>query len=352
MLSSKSQIKMKTLKLIICLPILFIGLFSKAQISLHQSDMPAIGSKFAYVVSEYDSNFNPGPGGPNQVWNIVFNSNKHEIDSTYIISPASTIYSTVFPTSNICFENNVGSLHYFELNNDSLVDIGGGSYNGSDTFIRRNRIFNFPVNYLSQIVNHNLDTVKYLNPWNFNDSLMHIVDQNITLLIDGWGTVTTPCGTYNCLRRKTSTVGTTADYTKIGTTWNLDSINNYSVNFFYEWFSDSGKFLIASVYSDDSLTAAGLKYQLSCTPLSINNSIKVNSFQISPNPATTSFTIISESTIKHITIRDLYGKIVLQKECNWQQEKINTSMLSKGIYLVTATDAKDKSLGKQKLIID
>lgn len=344
---------MKTLKLIICLPILFIGLFAKAQISIHQSDMPAIGSKFAYVTSAFDTMFNVGPSGANQTWNFSINPLYCNVDSTYIKSPSSTLYPTVFPTANYCIETGTGGQHFFIMNNDSSLEVGLGSFDGKDTLQLNNKVIDFPSTFLSQNFYNWSDTFKLNTIFTNQDSLMDIFNFDFLTEIDGWGKIITPCDSFNCLRKKISNFSTRQFFSKVGASWNLDSIISGSMGWKYEWWGDSGKFIIATA-SIDTITnkSNGVSYQLTCTPLSISNSTKTSTFQISPNPATTSFTIISESTIKHITIRDLYGKIVLQKECNWQQEKINTTMLNKGIYLVTATDEKDKSLGKQKLIID
>ena len=103
--------------------------------------MPAIGSKFAYVTSQYDTMFNVGPSGANQTWNFLINPLYSYVDSTYIKSPASTLYATVFPTANYCIETETGVQHFFVLNYDSSLEVGLGSFDGKDTFNLNNKVF-------------------------------------------------------------------------------------------------------------------------------------------------------------------------------------------------------------------
>jgi hypothetical protein len=76
---------------------------------------------------------------------------------------------------------------------------------------------------------------------------------------------------------------------------------------------------------------------LSNNDFSINNDNKVKIF---PNPSSTIFKIVSDTTIDKITIFDTLGKEILTQFQN--NNEINIEKLSKGIYLIEITSENEK----------
>jgi hypothetical protein len=75
------------------------------------------------------------------------------------------------------------------------------------------------------------------------------------------------------------------------------------------------------------------------------------STEIYPNPANNSLNIVSYAAgIENIHIYSINGQLVLANEVNANQIRLNTSTLSKGVYIV---DIKSKNTSiKRKLIIE
>ena len=85
--------------------------------------------------------------------------------------------------------------------------------------------------------------------------------------------------------------------------------------------------------------------------LSNVNNISNELIDIYPNPANNSFSIVSYTIgINNINIYNTNGQLVLSNEVNANQIRLNTSTLTKGVYIVDIK-SKDTSI-KRKLIIE
>ena len=90
-----------------------------------------------------------------------------------------------------------------------------------------------------------------------------------------------------------------------------------------------------------------------CTNVGVEELSKENEITISPNPATTSISITSTNNIKEIKLINLLGEEVIIT--NYQLRITNAvtmdvSSVSKGIYFVEVTDAKDKVINKKVVV--
>ncbi|HIK63208.1 MAG TPA: T9SS type A sorting domain-containing protein [Flavobacteriales bacterium] len=86
------------------------------------------------------------------------------------------------------------------------------------------------------------------------------------------------------------------------------------------------------------------------TALAINELI-AKTTEIYPNPANNVLNIVSYTVgIENIYIYNTNGQLVLANEVNANQIRLNTSTLSKGVYIVDIK-SKDTSI-KRKLIIE
>ena len=86
------------------------------------------------------------------------------------------------------------------------------------------------------------------------------------------------------------------------------------------------------------------------SPAGINDMINSNNLSVYPNPAYDYITVESEFAPNNIIIVDAIGKMVYQQNTNSTKSVINTSALSKGIYLVKIFG--DRQLSHSRLIIN
>ena len=96
----------------------------------------------------------------------------------------------------------------------------------------------------------------------------------------------------------------------------------------------------------------------SCDSLNHEDISEINNLKseilISPNPATSSITIISSTNIKEIKLINLLGECVLSPPPSFKEGaggwSVDISSLSKGIYFVEITDAK-KTVVNRKIVV-
>ncbi|MFN4124051.1 MAG: serine hydrolase [Flavobacteriales bacterium] len=84
-------------------------------------------------------------------------------------------------------------------------------------------------------------------------------------------------------------------------------------------------------------------------PLAINEINKFN-FRVFPNPATDEIQFISTEDITQIIIQDITGKVLVSSMPKAPINRIDTSKLSDGVYIIQAKNAKSNTIS-QRLII-
>lgn len=121
--------------------------------------------------------------------------------------------------------------------------------------------------------------------------------------------------------------------------------SNFSGNAYYTTFGEdiSGELYIAA-------SANGTIYKIIDSSLN-SPDFESNGFSLYPNPTSSSFTISNSTTvlIKEIQLFDVTGKLVLTKDIS-ENQTIQTSSLSKGMYTVTLLDNNNKRYNS-KLVI-
>jgi hypothetical protein len=155
--------------------------------------------------------------------------------------------------------------------------------------------------------------------------------------VDGWGTVTTPYGTENCLRLVT-------------TQYSRDTIRNNIIPFpigfpnyvrSYQWLTLNSKipyFEVSGNLTGNNFTPSQARYRGSVhgkiDDTGINEWQGAPSLAIYPNPAT-DLVFISSAPVKSVTIYDLTGRLVTQLLP--ETGVIDVSSLEPGTYILSAS---------------
>ena len=189
--------------------LIVIPFISFAQITVTQVNLPAIGDT---VITSFDSsgNFTPGSSGVNQNWN--FTNLSGGIDMVLgFVDPAITPYSSAFPGSNLCVKIDVNSFYYLKTNVNGLSSVGfvdmGSIYPWSKMLLPT------PLNYLDTIIYNQVlyefDTVisppipaifaGIPGPY-IIDSIKQVVGSEDQYIVDAWGQIQLPNGTFDALR--------------------------------------------------------------------------------------------------------------------------------------------------------
>ena len=183
-----------TIVLIAILPICA----AHAQISISYSEFPhSFGTEYYYQIA-HNAPVNVGEVGPARTWNFMSWTGDYEgIDA--VIPPAGTIAGSNFPLANYCIHNDGSSgtpwvyvnYYYLTWSAPNLMMLGSYDSMWGELKILDNPVpsFAFPIDYGDSF----FYLMTYPNGANADSD-------SVWTKVDAWGTVTTPTGSYPCLR--------------------------------------------------------------------------------------------------------------------------------------------------------
>jgi len=344
-------------KILLLLLVSFFSITLTSQITITSVNMPVSGDTIRYSKASLTSVGDYTATGANYVWNFS------TLDST---GQGIRKFEAALSTPYFYF----GSSGYGEKIADSIgggpftfkniynfykktstkfyVDGLGITYSGfaiPNFYSDKDELYMFPLNYL----NNDTTTFKFTTISTGTIPAYSKQGYRVTEA-DGWGSITTPYGTANCLRvvttqysqdsiKGTLAIGTFTVPLNIG-------FKNYQRS--YQWLTLGEKIPYLEVsgnlvgtnftpnqakYRDNIRTFVGIKEE--AAPLALS---------VFPNPANTQLTVIVPQNINDIVaeITDLQGKLVLTKSLNQNtsfvnQHQIDVSSVAKGVYFLNLT---------------
>lgn len=332
------------------------SLKTQAQITITASDMPQAG--YIYLnANDYSPSIGPGSAGANQTWNL---SGLHNVnmDSTYILTPSSTPYASSFPNSNLAtriYNAGVTTYEYINMGSDSaliqgtVVDGGGvvdyGANNPSTMLLQ------LPATYQSHWGGSYINIEKYAYSGDSVKSVSLYVNRDT---VDGWGSVTTPAGTYPALRVKEIFINKydSEYYYTSNTGWVLTTVTATNTSETYAWYAN-GKFQVAAlVYDSLGGSPSSALYQLS----SVTGVAKIkdnSGAEVYPNPASDMLNIVLNSTTQdgYVKVTDVTGREMETALLKNGKTELNTAGYANGIYVYLITDMNGNLTGKGKFCV-
>lgn len=314
-------------KIILASALIPFGLI--AQPTLTSSGInPVIGDVITTHGAQYVA---PGNAGANQTWNLGFTSTGSSV--TTGVAPSSTPYSSSFPTANVSF----GTSPYVYYKTPSTAWQMNGVVNGAGTVIAYSDLedmLRFPTAYNSS----------YTDTWSatfVQATYTYYRTGSTTVTADGWGTLTTPAGTFANVMR-VHFVQTYQDSTYIQ---NMPFVITYQ-NDQYMWYLNGNHYPVASVYT---LTAASSTsqagYYLDNVVSGIDESQALSSLSLYPNPATDQLNLsytLADSREVVVSVFNADGSLVREMKQGQSAEgeniqRIFVGDLPDGIYFATIT---------------
>jgi hypothetical protein len=331
-------------------PLLFIGAMLSGMINtvaqpvISNVIMPVHG----YVMKVHSAQYvNPGPAGINQTWN--FSNLVSQSVKNFTSGPASsTPHASSFTAATM--QMNDGTNYEFwtvtstDASSEGIVDSAGVQPNNQGS----EKIFKFPLQYGDQ------DTVMASGffawqPFGWSSFMMRTIYTRFEY--DGYGTLTTPSGTFSNvarfhIQRDLSTMG------------NHNGVKLISDE--YRWYSNSFHGPLLTVYTHDRAVDttwtqfSGAKYQ----QVDPTNFVGISDYKSAPaavyaypNPASTVLYIAAlEEKLRKVEVSDARGMIVKEISILQQQRvEINIAELPPGIYFVKSF-SRDHLIGCQKVV--
>lgn len=209
----------------------FVSHLLCAQISITSANMPSVGDTLPAFRDTQVPGFSIGQKGPNRTWD--FSNLQPDVTApTYCVAPSSTPYNSSFSASSFALTNDFNTYLYY-TNSASALRVDGFASNDPNLgviavpFSPKPDFYRFPTTYPGAFSgNSGFVSAKPYNqlPQNIKDQIDAAISQfpgasvnqvrvtytaNYTDTIDAWGTVITPLGSYDALRRKRIENGTT-----------------------------------------------------------------------------------------------------------------------------------------------
>ncbi len=329
-----------------------LAVVMQAQIVITSDNIAPIGTTIVTANDTTpDATIVPGNAGENQTWDFSA-LHEHFYDTIYTVSPASTPNPDLFPDANYAIQNisDNDTMYGYMIKNSDYMSLLGFTGNFTDTgdlivitIVPEEVIFDFPMQY----GNHRDESFYYeivvAGGGSGIDSIKYKQTTEKSIDVDAWGTITTPSGTFDALRRKTVSNITDSTWILFFGTWTLIS-NDTSSTTSYDWHSnqiDPGYTLMSMDIEEGQVTNVDF---LIGSYVGIKESV-TQKLKIYPNPAKNSAFFETAEFIKgKMTVYTVSGNKIFEKEVTGKKFKIDVSQLKPGNYFVTVTGNSDKRL--------
>jgi hypothetical protein len=344
--------------LLITSTFLFGALSINAQITITTADV-ATPVKVIYQSNDtvMTSGAIVGSAGVSQTWNMTALTTG-TVDTLTFMSYAWNPDAT-FPTSNLIARQGLNNYIYLTNSASGLTvqgtrataDLGCGPRTLHQVNTPSEILMNFPATYLTAYTNNFRQVLQTVymgcDPGiGFTiDSIRQKSSQKKTVLVDAWGSLTTPLGTYNVIRSKETVVRhDTTDVMLFGT-WNpfpgLPQVTADSTTG-YTWWANGIGFPLVSMKLD-SLGALKQVQWLQSLPLAgINEYAAATPVNVYPNEINFN---VDPTKVSMVEIFDISGRMIKSFTVNAVNTLVNTSNLANGMYSYSV-------LGKDKTVLN
>ena len=285
---------------------------------------PVIGESITAVATT--ATISPGNSGANQTWNLSAITGSSA--STTVVAPSSTTNGSSFPNATVCYSSSLPT--YYKTSSTAyqycgVVNSGGviQSFSNLEDFLR------FPFTYTNSYTD--AFAMSYLS----NGYMMYRTG-TITVTADGWGTLTTPNGTFSNILR----VHLTENYQDSTNFSGVPFVTSVSTDQYF-WYKEGTHASLAAIVS---ATVQGITTTVSSyitNPVGINEMSRVVAdYSISPNPASDKINlsfVLDENKNVEMKIFNSLGEVVkiINNEYLVQGQNItqvDVSTLPNGVY--------------------
>jgi hypothetical protein len=335
-----------------------------AQITIDQNDFANAGETVRVTTATYSPLISYSGTGANYTWNFAHLVWQSQYDDDYLNTlNTETTYAVTFPDLSFSpYRCNIARAAETPLTTlpvlSTVFTEGYNFYYKNSTFYRQRGLGMKVAGFPTPVPMTHADTL-YHFPINYGDEDSSFSDYKVRVpdlgtyvhkqqrknKVDGWGTITTPFGTFEALRIKTEIRGSDSLY--------IDTLNNgikveNDIIREYKWFGKNQKVPLLQIN-----TQAGLFGQIQgfefVTKVIYRDSVRFRptgifepalstiQFSVYPNPGNGRFFITSLNTLSGATLllTDISGRVLINQPVNNATEMLDASALARGVYLLT-----------------
>ncbi len=344
---------------------------ANAQISITSTDVAAPTTVIYQANDTLHTGISVGSAGASQTWNMSTLATNWIDTLTFL--PYSAAPNALFSTANLLVKQGWQGNYAYAVNGAASLRILGDSatVNVMGTNIAVNqrnfpaeKLATYPFTYNSNFVNNYRtfakfyygQTVTYMGLQVQVDSIRDHSTTNKTVVVDAWGTLTTPLGTYPVIRSKeTKIVHDTSDayvvIPFIGSSWQNVSTSADSVTQ-YTWWANGLGFTLATATMDSTGGIKSIKWLMAPTSVGVNEFTAASSENIYPNPAQNEINILADaSKQKSIQITDIAGRLIETITITNNLTTLNTSAYANGLYTFSIIGKDNATANRGKFSI-
>lgn len=351
----------KHLLLLSFLTVGFLGL--QAQITITSADVAA-PVHVIYQAHDTLPTVTEGAAGTSQVWNMAA-LHTHTIDTLTFI-PYAWAPDPSFSASNLVAQQGTGNAYSYLINaTPQLVALGfKGTFDlaGSPVTIKQintpaEKLVTYPFTYSSNFVNDFLSMTPptYVNltvgPGFVMDSIRTRSAVHKTVVCDGWGTLTTPLGTYNVIRNKETKVkhDTSDAYIAILGGWQNGADIKADSTTEYTFWANAVGFPLVTITKDSSNAVVSAQWLMATPTVGITEftaPVTVNAY---PNPAQTEINLTIDPAIAiAVQVYDMMGRLVGSYPVTSSITSISTANFANGAYSFTIISPANEIVSRGK----
>ncbi|MEI8231473.1 MAG: T9SS type A sorting domain-containing protein [Actinomycetes bacterium] len=334
-------------KLLLTITIFSTAIFtSSAQITITDADI-ATPNHVVYQANDTLPNIIVGTAGAtSQTWNM--NTLAQHTTDTLNFIPYAWQPNVNYPTSNLVVKQGWANQYSFADNNSTSFSFlgNGGTSDVMGTTVTINQIntpaekvATFPFTYNSNFVNDYTANAKfYFGQMIQGFQVDSVRDKNIihkTVVVDAWGNLTTPLGTYPVIRSTETKISIDSVFAFLVIagfgSWNNIQVSGDSV-VTYSWWANGVGFPLVTATTDSLGDVTKAQWLLQLPALGINEFASGNE-GVFPNPAQNEINFITDETKqKSVHVFDVTGRKIDALGITTNQTSINTSAYANGLY--------------------
>jgi len=342
--------------LLIVIALMLPTFASVAQITINRSDLGNFIN--SYVIHANDStNLNllsAGAPGANQTWDLTGLGNDY-LDTMKFLSPDSSYCASSFPTANIAGIQS-GNFFFMQEDNSKLDMLGYcGVLMAPDTSVvpynPPQTQATFPSTYNTTFNGQTTFKLRVAYTYMSLDSIGRNSYLTYSSLMDGWGSVTTPLGTFTCLRQKMVKYQTDSSFVHIaGAGWMAYGTPAVDTSIEYSWWSQHNPF-IADITTSWNGAVKSANYMTASTLGIHEKDNNTRILSLYPNPTNGNITLDAGSGLLQngkVEIYNLLGDKVYETLFSDKSSQllIDLSNVSGGVYFLKLKTEKETIVKK------
>ena len=331
MSSVPTQPKIDTMKKIYLLLLLAFPLLSNAQITIGTNDLTQSGQQFIVSQGAAFSGMDATLTGPNYNWDYSQLTYTSQTTDTIFDESATGSLLSVYFFDNFINPNRSNQASHgnsFNLGTVNVSDVWNFYYNSTTSFTQTG--FGAIVNGAPLPVAYNPHDIIFTLPLNYGDNfsgnsgyaldltstlgLYYSISKSRTTDVDGWGSVTTPLGTYQVLRTKATVVEVDSVYIdSLGFGLSLPPITTTE----YKWLAGGEGIPVLQINTTGTGIVTSILYKDTLNTTNINQLAVIGEPVVFPNPASENLFVkysLDRSSNIQFTILSSDGKVIMQEE--------------------------------------